>query len=113
MERTFAYRVAHNRGLTYRARHRDDDRLDDWPGLPDPAPTPDRHLDRVIEREWLLAAMRRLPPALLQAMTLHLEGLSNGEAADVLGISENTVAVRLTRGRAALRTLLGTEERTP
>jgi len=36
--------------------------------------------------------------------------LSNAEVADVIGISENNVAVRLTRARAALSRLLGARE---
>ena len=39
-------------------------------------------------------------------MLLTLEGLSNREVAEVVGISENNVAVRLTRARRKLRELL-------
>ena len=42
-----------------------------------------------------------------QVVTLLLEGLSHREIADVLGVTENNVAVRATRARAALRVLLG------
>ena len=38
---------------------------------------------------------------------LTLEGLSNAEIGDVVGISENNVAVRMTRARAELTRLLG------
>jgi DNA-directed RNA polymerase specialized sigma24 family protein len=37
---------------------------------------------------------------------LALEGLATGEIADVLGISGNAVAIRLSRGKELLRGLL-------
>ena len=51
--------------------------------------------------------MRRLPLTQRQAVTLCLEGLLHNEIAQVLGISENNVAVRLTRARAELARLIG------
>ena len=42
---------------------------------------------------------------------LTLEGLSHAEVADIVGISENNVAVRMTRARAAATCLLGAGER--
>jgi DNA-directed RNA polymerase specialized sigma24 family protein len=39
-------------------------------------------------------------------IVLSLEGLTNREVADVLGTTENNVAVRLTRARKSLRVLL-------
>ena len=53
------------------------------------------------------AAVRELPLGLRQVVVLTLEGLSNAEVADVVGISENNVAVRMTRARAELTRLLG------
>jgi DNA-directed RNA polymerase specialized sigma24 family protein len=43
-----------------------------------------------------------LPLAQRETVTLRLEGLSHREIAQVLGISENYVVVRLTRARAEL-----------
>jgi RNA polymerase sigma factor (sigma-70 family) len=40
-------------------------------------------------------------------MVLMLEGLSHAEIAEVLGITENNVAVRLTRARKALKEAMG------
>jgi RNA polymerase sigma-70 factor (ECF subfamily) len=45
-----------------------------------------------------------------QVVVLSLEGLTHAEIADIVGITENNVAVRLTRARAALSRLLGTRE---
>ena len=54
----------------------------------------------------LVGAVRRLPLAYAQVVTLTLEGLSYAEIADVLGISETNVGARLTRARQMLRELL-------
>ena len=51
--------------------------------------------------------MQALPIGLRQVVVLTLEGLTNAEVADIVGISENNVAVRLTRARAALSRSLG------
>jgi RNA polymerase sigma factor (sigma-70 family) len=106
-ERTFVYRVAHNRALSHLARRRlafDD--LDRAASVPDPAPLPEAIAAAGQQHEALLAALRRLPVAQRQLLTLALDDLTPREIADVLGITENNVAVRLTRARAALRELL-------
>ena len=54
----------------------------------------------------LLSAVHSLPESMRQVLTLNLEGLSGAEIADVLGISENNVHVRLTRARKALQEAL-------
>lgn len=108
-ERTFLLRIAHNRALSFIAkRGRPVDDLDD-------------HADRVVattgknpavvyerkERESrLLAAVRALPVPHRQVITLLLEGLSHQEIAAVLGTTENNIAVRANRARAAMRVLI-------
>jgi len=105
-ERTFAFRIGHNRGLTFRARRRPDpEEIDER--VADQAPGPETLLAARIRREALLAAVRRLHESQRQVVLLSLEGLHNGEIAEVLGITENGVAIRLTRARKALRQLLG------
>lgn len=109
-ERTFVYRVAHNRAISHVARRRrDTDALRD-DQLVDPGPRPDAQLDRKERSERLRAAIRRLPESQRQAVILHLEGLSPREIAALQGTTENNVGVRLTRARQALRALLGEEE---
>jgi RNA polymerase sigma factor (sigma-70 family) len=101
---TFVYRVALNRAITRRAR-RPPEALDlaDVAEPLDPAPGPEqRHIDAE-RRDRLVAAVRRLPTALGAVVMLSLEGLSHAEVAEVLGISENNVAVRALRARALLR----------
>lgn len=102
---TFVLRVAHNRAVSHRARQRArqqrEQPIDE--ALPDRGAPPDARAERNAERERLLRAVRALPPALAQAVMLHLEGLSHAEVGDVLGISANAAAIRLSRAREALR----------
>jgi RNA polymerase sigma factor (sigma-70 family) len=104
-ERTFAFRIGHNRGLTFRARRRpaaaeiDDQLRDDSPG-------PVSLATAALSRERLLDAVRRLAEGHRQVVILSLEGLPHAEIAQILGITENNVAVRLSRARTELRALL-------
>jgi len=108
-ERTFAFRIAQNRGLTHRWRRRRRDAhlvdLSVVSEIADPV-TEDASLPRQIGRDELVAAVQRLPDLQRDVIALSLEGLTNGEIADVIGISEGNVGVRLSRGRAALRAIL-------
>jgi RNA polymerase sigma-70 factor (ECF subfamily) len=103
-ERTFVFRIAHNRGLTHRARRRPAaEPLDELAELPHPAPSADAALHRQQQRAAIEAAIAHLPVGLAQVLTLTLEGLTQGEIAQVLGISENNVAVRAARARQRVR----------
>ena len=108
-ERTFAFRIAQNRGLTHRWRRRRRNAtlvdLSVVSEIADPV-TEDASPPRQVGRDELVAAVQRLPDLQRDVIALSLEGLTNREIADVMGISEGNVAVRLSRGRAALRALL-------
>ena len=110
-ERTFVFRIAHNRGLTHVARRRplhqplDDLTESDQPI--DPRPQPEEHVAQTDQRQHLMTAIRSLPLTHRQMIVLMLEGLSYAEIAEVLGITENNVAVRLNRARKALKDALG------
>lgn len=106
-ERTFIFRIAHNRGMTFAARNRSHISLDDLSLIPDPRATPAEEAVRNVERERLLGAVRRLPQIQREAVLLYLEGIPQREIADVQGTTENNVAVRLSRARVALRAILG------
>lgn len=112
-ERTFVFRIAHNRGLTHAVRRRPaHEPLESLTGERepvDPCPMPDEHASRVQRRDWLRAAIRRLTPLHREVIMLRLEELSTAEIAEILGITENNVAVRLSRARQALKLVL--EER--
>ncbi len=112
-ERTFVYRIAHNRGVSHiqQARRGRAETLDDQSPIPDPASDPESAAGLHERRERLQTAVQRLPLGLRQVVVLTLEGLSNRETGEVLGLSESNVAVRLTRARAALRDLMTTQLR--
>lgn len=107
-ERTFVYRIAHNRGLTHRARRRlrVTEPLERAEVVADPGADPEQATIRNLTRERLLAAVRQLPEGSRQVVILSLSGLGAGEIGEVLGITENNAAVRLSRARRALKDLL-------
>jgi RNA polymerase sigma-70 factor (ECF subfamily) len=112
-ERTFVYRIAHNRALTHACRrqpeHQSLEELTPMAEPIDPGPRPDEHLAAAHQRDRLRRAILRLPLGYRQVLMLLLEDLSHGEIAEVLGITENNVGVRLNRARKALKEAL--EER--
>jgi len=103
--RTFIYRIAHNRALTHVWRRGETGTLDpiDDLQLIDKHPGPEAIVIESASRDRMLQAIRGLPLPSKQIITLALEDMSNEEIAAVLGISENNVAVRLSRARALLR----------
>jgi len=107
-ERTFVYRIAHNRGLTHRARRRlrATEPLESVEVVADPGADPEQTTIRNLTRERLQAAVRRLPDGARQVVILSLSGLGAAEIGEVLGITENNAAVRLSRARRALKDLL-------
>ncbi len=105
-ERTFVFRIAHNRVLSWRFRRRlATEPLEAATDVADAGPGPEVRLERATERAQLLGALRQLPEHLREPVVLRLEGLSDREISGVLGISEGNVAVRLTRARQALRAI--------
>ena len=102
-ERTFLFRIAHNRAITYLARSRSQPITGEEVEVHDPAPDPEAGLVREQSVERLRWAIHCLPVVYRQVITLSLEGLAYGEIAEVLGISEINVGVRLTRARQILR----------
>ena len=104
--RTFVYRIAHNRAISHRLTGSRRSRVitlgEAPPDIPDTRPDPVAKLDRAELRATLMTCLRSLSPVLRQTLVLSLEGLSNPEIADVLGVSAAIVAVRLTRARSAV-----------
>lgn len=61
-------------------------------------------------QDWLAAAMSRLSPELRDTVALTLgEGLTQGEAAEVLGLSEGTVAWRMSEVKKRLKAMAKAE----
>ena len=110
-ERTFVYRIGHNRGLTHACRRRPEhEPLDDLPQHLEPVdrkPHPDAEIAKTQQRDRLRLAIQGLPLAYRQVVMLMLEELSQAEIAEVLGLTESNVGVRLNRARKALKEALG------
>jgi RNA polymerase sigma-70 factor (ECF subfamily) len=110
-ERTFVFRIAHNRGLTHVWRrkppHQPLEELEESDEPVDPRPHPEEHAARTDQRERLMTAIQSLAVVHRQMIVLMLEGLSHAEIAEVVGITENNVAVRLNRARKALKDAMG------
>jgi RNA polymerase sigma-70 factor (ECF subfamily) len=106
--RSFAARIAHNRSITHVARSA---QLPQLVELSSELPSPTAVLEEIaIRREChtrALEAVQKLPLAYRQVATLILEDFTPGEIADALGLTVNVVAVRASRARAMLRSLLG------
>ena len=106
-ERTFIYRIAHNRALTHVfKRHPLHQPLDELPQPLepiDPRPHPDEQVAATHRRDRLRSAVQGLPVAYRQVVMLTLEELSHSEIAEVLGITESNVAVRMNRAKKALK----------
>ncbi len=102
--RTFVARIVHNRCISHVVRNhkaaRTAELSDD---LPSPADDPEQSAINADRREQLLAAIRGLPLAYRVPVTFAVEGFSPAEIAELVGISVNAVAVRLTRAKALLR----------
>jgi len=73
----------------------------------DPRPHPEEQTTQQHQKKRLLDAIQTLPVGYRQIVLLLLEDLSQAEIAEVLGITENNVAVRLNRARKALKQALG------
>lgn len=97
---TWLYRVVHNACLDELRRSR--------PLVPfrvEHEPSPERH---VTTADAVLRALNELSVDQRAAVLLvDSEGLDFASAAEVLGVPAGTVASRVSRGRAALRSLLG------
>jgi RNA polymerase sigma-70 factor (ECF subfamily) len=102
-ERTFFYRIAHNRAITHirdaRFPHGD---LDLAESLPDPSAGPEASVTLASQKDELRRRVAGLPLHLRQVVVLALEGVENHEIAEVLGISAGNVAVRLHRAKDQL-----------
>lgn len=107
-ESTWIYRVALHTTLAWhrgenrrRATHTPAPAIDE---LPDPHDLERREREEMLVN--LYAAIRRLPKMDAALVLLYLDDLSYREMAEVLGISEANVGVKLNRARKALTELM-------
>jgi RNA polymerase sigma factor (sigma-70 family) len=106
--RTFVARIATNRAITHVARALKVPPFTDLDeSIPAPGVGPEGQAIALDRKAKLVAAVRTLPLAYRQTALLTLEGLTPREIADVLGISTNAVAIRMSRAKTLLRELIG------
>ena len=93
---TYVYRVALSTALNWkRSRQRYDRKLDDYAvALPALTATPGPESERL---RWLYARIHELPPVDRTLILLSLDRLPYGEIAEITGLSESNVGVRLHR----------------
>lgn len=101
-------KILHHCWMDHLRRRRE---FDDWESLEDThetgAETPEECCDRTRIVACVRAAVARLPMAQREVLTLvDLEEFGYAEVAGILGIPVGTVMSRLSRGRAALKSLL-------
>lgn len=106
---TWLHRIALNLCLDRLRKKRPDPLDPDYDPVSDD-PDPEEKLEQVQRASRIERAIQRLPERQRAAIVLtHSQGLTNPEAADVLGISVEAVESLLSRGRRALRDLLRDE----
>jgi RNA polymerase sigma-70 factor (ECF subfamily) len=105
-ETTWIYRVAFNTALAWqrqeRRRRKGHEAFIKFDVSPQTQPS---HVDNLPQKEIvekLYAAIRQLPKVDVSLALMHLDGLSYQEMAEVLGISENYIGVKLNRIRKQL-----------
>jgi RNA polymerase sigma-70 factor (ECF subfamily) len=108
--RTFAFRIAHNRGITFAEQRRRTDlspEVSDGDATVSDTPTPEEALGESRRHDALWRAIRTLSPGARAVLTLALEGMSHEQVGEIVGITPNAVAVRLSRARTDLKHALG------
>jgi len=106
---TFIFRVTHNAALTWKRAEKSHQRkLDAWQQLDAGlAPTADDPAaGQASQLELLYAAIRELEPLDRSLVLLQLDEASYAQIAEIHGLSESNVGVRLNRIRHKLTTLI-------
>jgi RNA polymerase sigma factor (sigma-70 family) len=106
--RTFVARIATNRSVTHVVRALKLPRsLELTEHIPASGDNPEGQAIAQDREAKLTSVVRSLPLAYRQTAMLTLEGLTPKEIADVLGITTNAVAIRMSRAKELLRGLMG------
>lgn len=105
--KTFVARIAQFRAISHASRHSKLPPLEEIDeSIRDTQALPEARAIAADERNRLIAAVRRLPLTYREPAVLTLEDFTPAEIAAVIGITPELVAVRLSRARSLLRTLL-------
>lgn len=100
---TFIYRVSHNAALTWkRTQHNYRNRLERFQAQPatETSESADSREPALLER--LYVEIRKLPPLDRSLVLLSLDGVSYADMAQIHGLSESNVGVRLNRAKQQL-----------
>ncbi|AKS43013.1 RNA polymerase sigma factor [Wenzhouxiangella marina] len=104
--RAYVARIAMNQAVSHVRREVQTPDIVEARDDADPSAGPEDNLNRLHRQQLLLAAVRQLPLNWRQPVTLTLEGFKPAEIAYVMGTSANTVSLRLSRARKALKDLM-------
>jgi RNA polymerase sigma factor (sigma-70 family) len=101
---TFIYRVAHNAALTWKRSQRSyRERVDRFQALAGREPSVDPEAAQERQTlEQLYAHIRQLQPLDRSLILLHLDGVAYAAMAEIHGLTETNVGVRLTRAKQKL-----------
>ncbi len=109
--KTFIARVAQNRSISFVTKQVRQPPVAELPEkLEAEAPNPEEHAIESNEREMLMEATRKLPLPQRQVIILVLEGFTYPEISEMLEIAPNALALRLSRAKAALKSMLERDE---
>ena len=105
--KTFIARIAQNRAISFVAKQVRQPPTTEMPEILEAdGPDPEQSAIEASERRRLFEATRQLPLPQRQVIILVLEGFSYAEIAEMLEIAPNALALRLSRAKTALRTML-------
>ncbi len=108
--RAYVARIAMNTSISHVRREVRQPETVETAEEPGQTPAVDEALHRYHQQEQLLAAVQELPLNWRQPVTLTLEGFKPQEIAYVMGTSANTISLRLSRAKKALRDLINPTE---
>jgi RNA polymerase sigma factor (sigma-70 family) len=105
--KTFIAKVAQNRSISFVTKQVRQPPVAELPEkLEDDDPNPEESAIAASDRRLLLDATRRLPLPQRQVIILVLEGFTYPEIAEMLDIAPNALALRLSRAKSALKSML-------
>lgn len=105
--KTFIAKIAQNRAISYVAKQvRQPPVAEVTERVESDQPTPEENAIGASQRRALLEATRRLPMPQRQVIILLLEGFDYADIGDMLNIAPNALALRLSRAKAALKSML-------
>ena len=109
--KTYVLSIAHKRAITHVAKYAREPRSTELNEFEIPTHNcPSNQLAKSQRMNKLLFALRQLPMAERQLVTLALEGVSYKDIAEILGITTNLVGVKLNRAKTKLTSLMASRD---